>query len=146
MNTTPRTHPLGKQGAAWKGVSLTESPESSENEPSSGVNGEDEKHPAKNDIPPPTTHHPALSSQPITPSDASHMDHKRGGSTSSNTSGSSRDASKSRMKSGSGSSTGSPQKSKFIDRIKGEVKVISGKLAHNEGKVEEGRRLLGKAT
>ncbi|KAF9462800.1 hypothetical protein BDZ94DRAFT_1260366 [Collybia nuda] len=49
--------------------------------------------------------------------------------------------------SGSGSGNGaSPHKSKFMDRIKGEVKVISGKLAHNEEKVEEGRRLMGKST
>jgi uncharacterized protein YjbJ (UPF0337 family) len=31
-----------------------------------------------------------------------------------------------------------------LDKVKGEVKVISGKLAHNEEKVEEGRRLMGK--
>lgn len=32
----------------------------------------------------------------------------------------------------------------FMDRLKGEVKVISGKLAHKESKVEEGRKLMGR--
>ncbi|KAG5633682.1 hypothetical protein DXG03_006813 [Asterophora parasitica] len=43
----------------------------------------------------------------------------------------------------SGSSR-SPQRNSFLNKIKGEVKVLSGKLAHNEQKVEEGKRLLGK--
>lgn len=41
--------------------------------------------------------------------------------------------------------TSSPSKSKFLDKIKGEVKVISGKLGKNEEKIEQGKRLLGKA-
>ena len=32
----------------------------------------------------------------------------------------------------------------FMDRLKGEVKVISGKLSHKESRVEEGRRMMGK--
>ncbi|KAF8055194.1 hypothetical protein FPV67DRAFT_1436622 [Lyophyllum atratum] len=39
---------------------------------------------------------------------------------------------------------GSPHKSSFMDKVKGEVKVISGKISHNDEKVEEGKRLLGK--
>jgi len=31
-----------------------------------------------------------------------------------------------------------------MDKLKGEVKVISGKLGGNEEKVEEGRRMMGK--
>ncbi|RDB18271.1 hypothetical protein Hypma_000472 [Hypsizygus marmoreus] len=44
-----------------------------------------------------------------------------------------------------GGVSGSPHKSTFMEKIKGEVKVISGKLAHNEEKVEEGKRLMGKS-
>ena len=32
----------------------------------------------------------------------------------------------------------------FMDKLKGEVKVISGKLSHKESKVEEGRKLMGR--
>ncbi|KAH6893999.1 hypothetical protein BKA70DRAFT_796810 [Coprinopsis sp. MPI-PUGE-AT-0042] len=32
----------------------------------------------------------------------------------------------------------------FMSKLKGEVKVISGKLGHNEAKIEEGRKLMGK--
>ncbi|TFK40159.1 hypothetical protein BDQ12DRAFT_664666 [Crucibulum laeve] len=32
----------------------------------------------------------------------------------------------------------------FMDKLKGEVKVISGKLGHNEQKVEEGKKMMGK--
>jgi len=32
----------------------------------------------------------------------------------------------------------------FMSKLKGEVKVISGKLGHNEAKVEEGRKMMGK--
>jgi len=31
-----------------------------------------------------------------------------------------------------------------MNKIKGEVKVLSGKLGKNEEKIEEGRRMLGK--
>ncbi|KAF9021080.1 hypothetical protein BDZ89DRAFT_1138253 [Hymenopellis radicata] len=48
---------------------------------------------------------------------------------------------------GSGSSgTGSVgRKSTFMDKVKGEVKVLSGKLSHNEERIEEGKKLMGKA-
>ena len=46
---------------------------------------------------------------------------------------------------GSNTSTSSPTKKHgFMDKLKGEVKVISGKLGGNEEKVEEGRRMMGK--
>lgn len=32
----------------------------------------------------------------------------------------------------------------FMDKLKGEMKVISGKLSHKESKVEEGRRMMGR--
>ena len=32
----------------------------------------------------------------------------------------------------------------FMDKLKGEVKVISGKLSHKESMVEEGRRMMGR--
>ena len=118
---------------------MSESAESSEleNGPSTGVNGHHET-PVKIDTQSATTRHPAPSIELATTSDAGR---ERVGSTSSTTSGSSRDGSKIR----SNVPGGSPHRSKFMDKIKGEVKVISGKLAHNEEKVEEGRRLMGKA-
>ena len=36
------------------------------------------------------------------------------------------------------------KKAGFMDKLKGEMKVISGKLSHKESMVEEGRRLMGK--
>ncbi|KAL0570524.1 hypothetical protein V5O48_011433 [Marasmius crinis-equi] len=45
---------------------------------------------------------------------------------------------------GSRSVGGTPRKPKLMDKIKGEVKVITGKLGGKEEKVEEGRRLMGK--
>ena len=32
----------------------------------------------------------------------------------------------------------------FMDKLKGEMKVISGKLSHKESRVEEGRRMMGR--
>lgn len=49
----------------------------------------------------------------------------------------------SKQTSGSGAS-GSPGKIKFADKIKGEIKVLSGKMSHDEHKVEEGKRMMGK--
>ncbi|KAK7455817.1 hypothetical protein VKT23_010851 [Stygiomarasmius scandens] len=45
--------------------------------------------------------------------------------------------------SGSNSSQSSTRKSKFMDKVKGEVKVITGKLGGNEEKVQEGKKLMG---
>jgi hypothetical protein len=39
---------------------------------------------------------------------------------------------------------GSGHKSKFMDRVRGEAKIIAGKLGGNEEKVEEGKRMKGK--
>jgi hypothetical protein len=41
-------------------------------------------------------------------------------------------------------SEGNGHKTTIMDKIRGEAKVISGKLGKNEEKVEEGRRLMGK--
>jgi hypothetical protein len=143
LHTTPRAYPLAKQG---EGGPLHESTGSLENESSAGgsTNLKDEALPVKNGIQnttDPTTSNiqPAIEanihSGPEQPGE-SHLAHKRDGSATSNTSVSSRIV--------SGPSSGSPHRSKFLDKVKGEVKVISGKLSHNEGKVEEGRRLMGK--
>lgn len=35
-------------------------------------------------------------------------------------------------------------KTGFMDKIKGEVKILSGKMSHDEKKIEEGKRLMGK--
>jgi hypothetical protein len=32
-----------------------------------------------------------------------------------------------------------------MDKLRGEMKVLSGKLEHKQEKVEEGRRMMGKA-
>ncbi|KAK7046142.1 hypothetical protein VNI00_007145 [Paramarasmius palmivorus] len=45
---------------------------------------------------------------------------------------------------GSRSVGGTPRKAKLMDKIKGEMKVISGKLGGKEEKVEEGKRMMGK--
>jgi hypothetical protein len=46
---------------------------------------------------------------------------------------------------GNGDSAGvSPKKPKFFDRVRGEVKVITGKLGGDESRVEEGRRMMGR--
>jgi hypothetical protein len=37
-----------------------------------------------------------------------------------------------------------PKKSGFIHKVKGEMKILSGKMSHNEGKIEEGRKMVGK--
>lgn len=44
----------------------------------------------------------------------------------------------------SASTGGTPKKAKFMDKVKGEVKVIGGKITHNEEKIEEGKRMMGK--
>jgi len=36
-------------------------------------------------------------------------------------------------------------KSGFMDKIKGEIKVLSGKLEHKQEKVDEGKRMMGKS-
>ncbi|KAJ8487982.1 hypothetical protein ONZ45_g14132 [Pleurotus djamor] len=48
------------------------------------------------------------------------------------------------MKESSSVSSVSSDKPSFMDKLKGEAKIISGKLAKNEEKVEEGKRLMGK--
>lgn len=45
----------------------------------------------------------------------------------------------------SGSNASENGKVGIVDKVKGEVKVISGKLGGNERKIEEGRQLMGKA-
>jgi hypothetical protein len=39
---------------------------------------------------------------------------------------------------------GVQKKSGFIHKVKGEMKILSGKMSHNETKVEEGRKMMGK--
>ena len=43
-----------------------------------------------------------------------------------------------------GKITATPKKSGFIHKVKGEMKILSGKMSHNESKIEEGRRMMGK--
>ena len=39
----------------------------------------------------------------------------------------------------------SPRKISFLDKIRGEMKVLSGKLGNNQDKITEGRKMMGKA-
>lgn len=190
LNTTARTHPLGKDGTKWKGVPLSEGYQTkldanSERQLNLNTHGDhtssqaqnpyqtsnvekakDEAYAVKDKVLGATTNKPSASTRPAnlntqvdsTKADVGHSPaekHGRDGSTATNasfpsatkdgteTQGAASNASgSSKASSGNG---GSPHKSKFMDRIKGEVKVISGKLAHNEEKVEEGRRLMGKS-
>ncbi|KAK0200562.1 hypothetical protein DFS33DRAFT_166928 [Desarmillaria ectypa] len=49
------------------------------------------------------------------------------------------------ISSSSDSSGSVGKKPKFLDKVKGEVKVLSGKLGNNESMIEEGKRMMGKA-
>jgi len=40
--------------------------------------------------------------------------------------------------------TAVPKESGFMHKVKGEMKIISGKMSHNKSKVEEGRKMMGK--
>ncbi|KAG5717114.1 hypothetical protein E4T56_gene7172 [Termitomyces sp. T112] len=44
----------------------------------------------------------------------------------------------------SSTSSGERRKSRIVNKMKGEVKVISGKLSRNEKKIEEGKQMMGK--
>lgn len=39
----------------------------------------------------------------------------------------------------------SPRKISFLDKIRGEMKVLSGKLGNNQDKIMEGKKMMGKA-
>jgi hypothetical protein len=45
---------------------------------------------------------------------------------------------------GGPASSSPPKKSGFMDKVKGEMKVISGKMSKDDAKIEEGRRMMGK--
>lgn len=122
-----RIHPLAEQDANRKGVSQTDSPGSSESELSASVKESGGTHSIEYEI---------ESSAMVCPGPPA-VD-QRDGSTSSNDSVTQHSNPNSKIR-------GSPRRSKFMDKIKGEMKMISGKLAHNEEKIEEGRRLMGKA-
>jgi hypothetical protein len=142
-------------------ISMPESVGSSENKPNTVVNERKETPPPapKSDTPSSAAsviaaNQPGLAStmKPATmpeadrdsmKADEDYFAHKGDGSTSS-TKSRIMMAPKSKVAGDSNSPAGSPHRSKFMDKIKGEVKVISGKLAHNEEKVEQGRRLMGK--
>ncbi|KAL1755122.1 hypothetical protein FB107DRAFT_275102 [Schizophyllum commune] len=117
-----RTHPLAGEGAEWHGVPLDEkSQQRLDRDPESLDRGELVAHPEKNNAVF-SAHHNEESSS----STGRGSGHKKTGS------------------SVSMSSSGSPRKSRFLDKIKGEAKIISGKLGHNEEKVAAGKRLAGK--
>ncbi|KAI5890564.1 uncharacterized protein SCHCODRAFT_02632238 [Schizophyllum commune H4-8] len=121
-NTAARTHPLAGEGAEWHGVPLDEkSQQRLDRDPESLDRGELVTHPEKNNAVF-SAHHNEESSSTA----GRGSGHKKTGS------------------SVSMSSSGSPRKSRFFDKIKGEAKIISGKLGHNEEKVAAGKRLAGK--
>jgi len=51
---------------------------------------------------------------------------------------------RSKSEGSNGSLDGSPKKVGFMNKVKAEMKILSGKLGHHEDKVEEGKRILGK--
>ncbi|KAF8957161.1 hypothetical protein BDZ97DRAFT_1847597 [Flammula alnicola] len=55
-------------------------------------------------------------------------------------------AAKQAVKGENGTKHESVKKPGFLDRLRGEMKVLTGKLEHKEEKVEEGRRMMGKST
>lgn len=121
-NTAARTHPLAGEGAEWHGVPLDEkSQQRLDRDPESLDRGELVTHPEKNNAVF-SAHHNEESSSTA----GRGSGHQKTGS------------------SVSMSSSGSPRKSRFFDKIKGEAKIISGKLGHNEEKVAAGKRLAGK--
>jgi len=124
-----RTHPLGGEGAHYGGQ-LLDKEHYSEIE-DRYEKGDKEGKPA---VPPkddkidglPTTS--GSSATPIHPKESSNLHGKERSLESNSTSGGSRMSGKVSL----------------MSKIKGEAKVISGKLSHNEEKIEEGRRLMGK--
>ncbi|KAL1744808.1 hypothetical protein HDZ31DRAFT_63787 [Schizophyllum fasciatum] len=121
-NTAARTHPLAGEGAEWHGVPLDEKNQRRlDQDPETLDRGELAAHPEQNNAVFAT--HRNEESSDVTGRGSSHK--KTSSSVSMN-------------------SSGSPRKSRFLDKIKGEAKIISGKLGHNEEKVAEGKRLLGK--
>lgn len=178
VNTTARTHPLGKDGAKWKGVPLSEgyqhaldgnsdrqlnlgnrgdsilSQSQSAAHPGSGTGdvkgdtsapkgsvGNITSHESSTTGGPPTLdanrvsntadsghsdvyRQPGTASQPIAHASPSAPDYgSKSASTSTRSTG---DV----VGKGDGGTAGSPGKTKFIDKIKGEVKAISGKFGH----------------
>ncbi|TRM69489.1 hypothetical protein BD626DRAFT_563232 [Schizophyllum amplum] len=119
-NTAARTHPLAGEGVEWKGVPLDEKTQRKLDRDPKALE-RDEHEGTTNAIF--ATHQ----NEPNDRKDANGASAHR--KTDSNV---------------SMSSSGSPRKSRFMNKIKGEAKIISGKLGHNEQKVEEGRRLMGK--
>ncbi|KAG5637078.1 hypothetical protein H0H81_005848 [Sphagnurus paluster] len=166
-NTEARTHPLGGPGAVWKGVPLEESYQRALDDKSemntkigtgentmttnagyqnlgkTAIVSKNETQAEKSTERPATANgtsgpeRPAVDQPSASPIDKT--------TESSGPTGDNMPLQTSKIKSvNPDGKDGSPHKSTFMEKIKGEVKVISGKLAHNESKVEEGRRLLGK--
>ncbi|KAF9257994.1 hypothetical protein L218DRAFT_935171 [Marasmius fiardii PR-910] len=157
LNLAPRTHPLAAEGAQWKGVPLHEDfqkkldvHENHDRPDANNPNGladfvarqdKTESDVAVSGHEPLSTPTPsALSpsgngSRFLETSDGTRKNREDVVSTTSGGSGGS---------DGSRSVGGTPRKPKLMDKLKGEVKVITGKLGGKEDKVEEGRRLMGK--
>ncbi|KAG6853644.1 hypothetical protein C0991_002612 [Blastosporella zonata] len=162
-NTQARTHPLAGPGAKWKGVPLEETyqkalddnsdrqlnlgsgkntsatkpayEESMTQEVKRGIEGVKNHVVGGSD----STSAPRqrTSSVVVEKPSENHGKHRRSAS----------DTGSAKNKSGSSASSSSskPSRASWKDKLKGEIKVMSGKLSHDQAKVEEGRRLMGKA-
>ncbi|ESK86501.1 hypothetical protein Moror_9852 [Moniliophthora roreri MCA 2997] len=147
-NLNPRTHPLAAEGAKWKGVPLDELFQAKlDANPHAQLHIGDQKPlpitPHTDSTVAVTGHERSSNAAPPTngkfTEDMVNGDRKDHQDLASMVSGGSSGSD------GSRSVGGIPRKAKLMDKIKGEVKVISGKLGGKEEKVEEGRRLMGKS-
>lgn len=169
LNTQARTHPLAHDGAKWKNVPLAEGYQKKLDEHEEmNVGDRNKRNPTE---PRSSTNNagkqPGMETFDSDRATAGHSGTTGGtpgvgnaGNTISSASGrptgqevpesdsTTSDSSGSALKKGpspAGSKTSdTTKKPGFMDKIKGEVKVLSGKLGHKDEKVEEGRRLLGK--
>ncbi|KAK1222747.1 hypothetical protein PQX77_014387 [Marasmius sp. AFHP31] len=150
VNLTPRTHHLAAEGTYWNGTAL--GVDSGSRVDASHLDTADVKDgpPGATFAAPRTAQHTdstvAVSGHSAPHSLSSPKGSKFSESTSSknNTDLTSTTSAGSDGTEGSRSVGGTPRKAKLMDKIKGEVKVITGKLGGKEDKVEEGRRLMGK--
>ena len=116
-NTTARTYPLASDGFKFKGVPLSKGfQQELDQEPSSLTeNSIDERRKLEQGRSDMATAGHGTEAAAVVMGLSSHVEHET-----------------------------VQKKPGFMDKLEGEVKVISGKLSHKESKVEEGRRMMGR--
>ncbi|GLB45715.1 hypothetical protein LshimejAT787_2600480 [Lyophyllum shimeji] len=157
VNTSPRTHPLAGVGAKWKGVPLDEPYQRALDADSelqlnigivedktSAIKAEKQDEASADPRPGPPDTNLDLTRANTGHSPIGHVAHKRDESTASEASSGGSKTKNTNSRKGGGTVEGSSPRASFMDKVRGEVKVISGKIAHKEEKVEEGKRLMGK--